>query len=213
MWLSVWQVRKTCAQSQVAHSHSYHIRIYSSNESQLWHKNWEVWIPLALTTEMPLQNKPILSTSLFLPLNCQTLHLYFSSLMGKKIVGNWMLLGKEATSAVLFIPLIILYLSATGAIVFPFCKEFSKSFRSNSDPPPVPEWERQGGEQWHRHRGSGAQSFTGGSGLHLEVTLWSSWAGEAEYSHRRRKGLNSFSINCLGCTSQLTMSHEVFQWE
>lgn len=58
-----------------------------------------------------------------------------------------MLLGREATSAVMFIPLIVLYLSATGAIAFPFCKEFSKSGRNNSDPPPVSEWETQGGEQ------------------------------------------------------------------
>lgn len=52
------------------------------------------------------------------------------------------MLGKEATSAVMFIPLIVLYMSATGTILFPFCKEFIKSCRNDRDNYPVPEWQK-----------------------------------------------------------------------
>lgn len=64
-----------------------------------------------------------------------------------------------------------------------------------------------------RHRGSGTLDFTGGSGSHLKVTLPALEQGEALYPHRKMKALNSLSINCLGCTSQLITGYEVFQWE
>lgn len=120
------------------------------------------------------------------------------------------MLGREATSAVMFIPLIVLYMSATGAILFPFCKEFIKSCRNDGDNYPVPEWERGRGEVKQRQGGSGTQDFSGGSGSHLKVTLTVPEQGEALYSHRKMKALNSLSTNCLGCTNQLITSYEVF---
>lgn len=66
------------------------------------------------------------------------------------------MLGREATSAVMFIPLIVLYISATGAILFSFCNECIKSCRNNTDTHPIPERKRPGRREVKQgHRGSG----------------------------------------------------------
>lgn len=97
--------------------------------------------------------------------------------MGKKIVCNWILFGREATSAVMFIPLIVLYMSATGAILFPFCKEFIKSCRNGTDNYPVPEWERPGGREGNRDPGALEHRTAQEVQVHTSRSHLSSWAG------------------------------------